>query len=85
MNIGTGSVAFIIIWWLVLFTVLPWGVQRNQAPAPGEDHGAPVRHRMWLKMGITTLITLAIWGALFIAIEMDVFSFREIAGGYTQQ
>jgi predicted secreted protein len=82
MNIGTGTVAFIIIWWLVLFTVLPWGVQRNQAPGKGQDPGAPMRHRMWLKAGVTTAITMVLWGALFAAIELDVFSFRDIAGGY---
>jgi len=85
MNIGTGIVAFIIIWWMVLFTVLPWGIQRNMDPAVGEDHGAPVKHRMWLKAGVTTLIAAVLWGALFLAIELEVFSFRDIAGGYTGQ
>ena len=71
-----------IIWWLVLFTVLPWGIQRNEAPATGEDRGAPVRHRVLLKALVTTGITIVIWGAMFAAIEMDVFSFRDIAGSY---
>lgn len=82
MGIVAGVVSFIIIWWLVLFTVLPWGIQRNQAPAIGEDRGAPVRHRILLKVLVTTGITLAIWAALFAAIEMDVFSFRDISGSY---
>lgn len=82
MNIGTGIVAFIIIWWLVLFTVLPWGVRRNEAPIMGEDHGAPVRHRILLRALVTTGITVVIWGCLFAAIELDVFSFRDISGNY---
>lgn len=82
MGIGTGIVAFIIIWWLVLFTVLPWGVRRNETPAAGEDRGAPVRHRILLRALVTTGITLLIWGALFASIEMDVFSFRDISGSY---
>ena len=84
MNFATGIVSFIIIWWLVLFTVLPWGVRRNTDPAIGEDHGAPVRARIILKAAATTGITLLLWGILFAAIEFAVFSFREIAGGYTQ-
>jgi len=84
MTIATGIVAFVIIWWLVLFTVLPWGVHRNQAPEIGEDRGAPLRHRMWLKAGVTTLIALLLWGALYAAIKFEVFSFRDIAGGYAQ-
>ena len=85
MTVFTGIVAYLIIWWLVLFTVLPWGVQRNQAPQTGEDHGAPLRARMWLKVGITTLIAFVVWGALFFAIEFDVFSFRDVSGGYTSE
>jgi predicted secreted protein len=82
MGIGTGIVAFIIIWWLVLFTVLPWGIRRNENPALGEDPGAPIRHRILLRALITTGITLVIWGAMFAAIELDLFSFRDIAGNY---
>lgn len=82
MNIGTGVVAFIIIWWLVLFTVLPWGVRRNEAPVMGEDHGAPIRHRILLKALVTTGITIAIWCCLFAAIEFNIFSFRDISGNY---
>lgn len=83
MTVFTGIVAYVIIWWLVLFAVLPWGVQRNQSPGAGEDHGAPVRPRMWLKAGVTTLVAFLFWGALFLAIELEVFSFRDFAGGYT--
>ena len=82
MNVFTGIVAFIIIWWLVLFTVLPWGIQRNQSPETGVDRGAPMRHRIWLKALVTTGITLLIWTALFTAIEMEIFSFRDISGSY---
>ena len=82
MGIGTGIVAFIIIWWLVLFTVLPWGVQRNEAPSMGEDPGAPLRHRIWLRALVTTGITAGLWCGLFLAIEFEVFSFRDISGNY---
>ncbi|HKK30369.1 MAG TPA: DUF1467 family protein [Alphaproteobacteria bacterium] len=82
MGIGTGIAAFIIIWWVVLFTVLPWGVQRNSQPGPGEDPGAPVRHRLLLKALVTTGIALVLWGALYTANEMDVFSFRDVSGSY---
>ena len=85
MGIGTGIVAFIIIWWLVLLMVLPWGVQRNANPTMGEDHGAPVRHRILLKAMVTTVFTMALWAAMFAAIEFDVFSFRDIAGSYKGQ
>ena len=85
MGIGTGIVAFIIIWWLSLFTVLPWGIQRNEKPQTGEDRGAPVRHRIGLKVLITTGVALVIWGCLFAAIELEIFSFRDISGSYKRE
>ena len=43
MNWITGVVVYFLIWWLVLFAVLPWGVQREENPQPGHDPGAPVQ------------------------------------------
>jgi predicted secreted protein len=57
-------------------------VQRNTAPSIGEDRGAPMRARIALKAAVTTGITFILWGLLFAAIELDFFSFRDIAGGY---
>lgn len=83
MSVATGIAAYIIIWWVVLFAVLPWGVQQNKAPKPGEDPGAPVRPRMWMKVAATSVIALILWGGLYMANEWNVFSFRDISGGYT--
>jgi predicted secreted protein len=82
VNIATGIVSFIIIWWVVIFAVLPWGVKQNHSPNVGEDPGAPVHHRMLQKVIATTLITLVIWGMFFALEEYNVISIRDIAGGY---
>ena len=34
-------VIFVVIWWLVLFTVLPFGVQKDDKIVGGNDPGAP--------------------------------------------
>lgn len=76
MTVATGIVVFVIIWWMVLFTVLPWGVRG--APDTGEGHaeGAPVNPRLWLKAGVTTAITCVLWGVAYWLIESDAISFQ---------
>ena len=34
-------VIFVIIWWLVLFIVLPFGIQKDDNVKDGNDPGAP--------------------------------------------
>ncbi|HEX4891050.1 MAG TPA: DUF1467 family protein [Alphaproteobacteria bacterium] len=68
-----GIIAFACIWMVSLFLVLPWGM-RNPHEAgveivKGTDPGAPVAPRMRLKVGITTIIALVIWTALFVVVE----------------
>ena len=64
MSLATAIAVYFIIWWIVLFAVLPWGA-RSQAEGgevvSGSDPGAPVLPRLWWKLLWTTLIA----GALF--------------------
>jgi predicted secreted protein len=53
---------YIVLWWVVVFTVLPWGVRRQENPGPGHDPGAPAVTNIKMKLLITTLITFLIWG-----------------------
>ena len=59
---------YFIVWWLVLFTVLPWGV-RSQHEAgditPGTDPGAPAMPSLWKKMIWTTVIAPIVFGAFY--------------------
>ena len=47
MNPVSAVVVFIVIWWLVLFMVLPWGVRRTETPEAGHDPGAPAKPMLW--------------------------------------
>ncbi|MFN4089863.1 MAG: DUF1467 family protein [Alphaproteobacteria bacterium] len=77
MGIVAGVVVYVMLWWLVLFTVLPWGVRRQDAPEAGFDPGAPEAPRMWLKLLVTTVITTALWFVADLIIASDWISFRE--------
>lgn len=71
---------FLIIWWLVLFAVLPWGIRRQESGDAGHDPGAPANPMLLKKALITTLIAIAIWGAYFFAEHFLGFSILELSG-----
>jgi predicted secreted protein len=72
----TEAVVYALIWWVVLFAVLPWGIQRNDNPAPGHDPGAPKAPRLWIKMAVTTGISAVIWLIAIWLIRSPWLSFR---------
>jgi predicted secreted protein len=82
MNPVSAVVVFIVIWWLTLFTVLPWGVRRTENPEEGHDHGAPARAMMGRKLLITTAIALLLFAIVYGVVETSDLSLRELAEKY---
>jgi len=67
MRIGTILAIYFLIWWVVLFAVLPWGVHSQDASgavSPGTDPGAPAVHVVWRKLFWTTVIASAVFAIL---------------------
>lgn len=68
MSITTALATYFIIWWLVLFAVLPWGV-RSQAEhgdvTEGTDPGAPAIPRLGLKLIWTTIVSALVFAACY--------------------
>ena len=63
MAISTAVAIFFLIWWIVLFAVLPWGVRaQGDEGAPGTDPGAPMLPRLRAKLIWTTVVASAVWG-----------------------
>ena len=69
-------VTFICIWWVVLFTVLPWGVRRLENPQMGQEPGAPEKPMLWRKALITTVISIVIWLIIYYIVTLEIISFR---------
>ena len=61
MNWFTGILVYVIIWWVLLFTILPWGVTQSQNPQLGHDKGAPENPRLFMKIVLTTTISTILW------------------------
>lgn len=76
MNWVSGLALFVMIWWTLLFIVLPWGVGKPDRPVLGSMPGAPQRHHMLARVLINTALTVLIWLGLYLVIELSGISFR---------
>jgi predicted secreted protein len=76
MGILGSIVAFIIIWWIVLFMVLPWGVHPPDNPEPGHVASAPEKPRVITKMAITTLIAAVVFAIVWLIADAGLIDFR---------
>ena len=77
MNWFTGIAAYVVIWWVVIFAVLPFGIRPTDEGDLGHAAGAPANPRLWFKAGVTTLVAAVLWLALFLLVNSNLISFRE--------
>ena len=78
MNWFSQVAVFLLIWFVVLFAVLPWGVRQQINPEPGHDPGAPMQPQLWRKAGITTVISLLIWAVYYVVTQVFGFSLMDM-------
>ncbi|MEQ5774022.1 MULTISPECIES: DUF1467 family protein [unclassified Thalassospira] len=78
----SGLVTYLIIWWLVLFTVLPVGVRRQEVVEKGHDSGAPQNPHMWKKILATSLISAILWGVAYFVITSGLIDIRPAADAF---
>jgi predicted secreted protein len=65
MNLALGIALYFIIWWTLLFTILPFGIRSQQEAkqiVPGSDPGAPVLPQLGKKLLINTMVAAILWG-----------------------
>lgn len=80
MGIVSGIVLFAVIWFMVLFIVLPIRLETQGDRGeivPGTHAGAPANLNMKRKAKIVTLISIAVWIVLAAIILSGVFSVRD--------
>ncbi len=78
MNWVSGVVLYILIWWVALFAVLPIGVRAMDRPdAASGWRGTPAAPRIWVKVGLTTVVAAVIWLVAFGLITSGWISFRD--------
>ncbi len=68
MSTTTAIAVYFLIWWLVLFAVLPWGVRSQQESGEvihGTDPGAPAIPKLKTKLIWTTVAATAIFATCY--------------------
>jgi predicted secreted protein len=74
MNWFVGTATYIVIWWITIFAVLPWGVRPANEADQGHDAGAPANPRLLMKAGITTVVAAVIWVFIYWAVNSGLIS-----------
>lgn len=69
MSLLSSAAIFFVIWWVVLFAVLPFGVRSQHEMHDvtlGTDHGAPHQPYMLRKLLATTFIAALIFAGFYV-------------------
>lgn len=79
----TGSIiVYVMIWWIIFFSVLPTGIQSNKEvfkeKIEGMDPGAPKNPKIAKKFFITTLITTIIFLVIYYLVEVELLNLRKL-------
>jgi predicted secreted protein len=72
----SGVFVYVLIWFVVLFMVLPWGVTIPDNPEPGHAPSAPINPRIGVKLIATSLVSAVIWGIVWYVMQAGWISFR---------
>ena len=82
MPLPTAIATYFIIWWIVLFTVLPWGIRSQHedgAITPGTDPGAPIIPRLKRKLIWTTIVAGIVFALWYVVYTYRLLTLDELA------
>jgi len=83
MSLVFGLAIFFVVWWIVLFAVLPFGV-RTQGEAgevvPGTSASAPAHIHMSRLLLVNTLVAIVVFCIIWLIIEYDLFGIAAMEG-----
>jgi predicted secreted protein len=85
MRVATGIAIFFLIWWIVLFAVLPWGVrsqQEDEEITPGTDPGAPAIPNLRRKLVWTTLVSVVVFAACYVIYVERLVTLESLLGPF---
>jgi predicted secreted protein len=77
MSWFTAIVLYVIVWWTLLFAVLPFGTRPvAEADEVTGWRGAPARPMIGRKVIATTIVATLVWGGIMLLIDSGWISFR---------
>jgi len=81
-TISTGFAIYFVMWWIVLFVTLPFGVRSQHEDgvgAPGTDPGAPITTGMGRKLIWTTVISAVVFAASLLAYNAGLLNIGRLS------
>ena len=77
MSITGSVVIYVIIWWIVFFSILPIDVNRKKnLKVEGEDPGSPENPKILRKFIYTTLISTVIFLIIYYLVQYNYLNLR---------
>ena len=81
-TISTAFAIYFVVWWIVLFLTLPFGVRSQHEDgegSPGTDPGAPVASQMGRKLIWTTVISAILFALSLLAYNEGLLSIERLS------
>jgi predicted secreted protein len=81
-TISTAFAIYFVMWWIVLFLTLPFGVRSQHEDgegAPGTDPGAPIVAGMGPKLIWTTVISAIIFAISYFAYDAGYLNVERLS------
>ena len=77
MSITGSLIIFVLIWWIIFFSLLPIDVDRkHKEMVEGVDKGSPENPKIIKKIIYTTIITSIIFIGIFMFVKYDYLNLR---------
>jgi predicted secreted protein len=82
LSLTTSIAIYFLVWWTVLFAVLPWGVRSQHEIGeipPGTDPGAPAIPALRSKLIWTTVVATAVFAAFNVVYVTRLVGLDDLA------
>jgi predicted secreted protein len=82
MSLPTAIAIYFIIWWTVLFAVLPFGVRSQEESgfvAKGTDPGAPTVPHLQRKLVWTSVVAAVVFAAWYVVYVYRLITIDQLA------
>ena len=77
MSVTGLAIIYVIIWWIIFFSLLPIDVDRkHKEMVEGVDKGSPENPKIIKKIIYTTIITSIIFIGIFMLVKYDYLNLR---------
>ncbi len=79
MTIFAGIIVYLMVFWTLLFAVLPWGNKTPEKLETGMAGSAPAKPRIKEKFLICAGLSAFVWLIIFVLVHYGVLDFYELS------